>query len=622
MSNQVIDGPALTSASAHVIEQGRARADSTTPILSVRDLSIAFRTREGWGEVVRNVSFDVNAGETVAMVGESGSGKSVSALSVLKLLPERQTRIGGRIEICGRDVTTLSNREMMDIRGRDVGVIFQEPMTSLNPVYSVGYQITEMLRQHREMSNAEASAEARRLLDLVRIPDAARRIEQYPHELSGGMRQRVMIAIAMACQPKLLIADEPTTALDVTVQAQILDLLRTLQKDMGTAILFITHDMGVVAEIADRVLVMCRGDLVESGPTTDIFSAPQHAYTQMLLSAIPALGAMTGESGPKKFGASSDDPAPQPSVHQAEEPIVRVDNLVCRFPVRGGILGRHVGNVHAVEDISFSIQPGETLSLVGESGCGKSTTGRALLRLIEPTSGRVTYRGQDLAELDAESLRKVRRSIQMIFQDPFGSLNPRKTVGLAISEPMRIHGIAQGAELKDRTAQLLERVGLDPAWAARYPHQFSGGQRQRICIARALALKPDVLVADEAVSALDVSIKGQIIDLLIDLQETMGLAYLFISHDMAVVERVSHRVAVMYLGEIVETGSRAAVFERPKHPYTRKLLSAVPIPDPSRRGARVTIEADELKSPVRPLGTVVAKRPLVEVEPGHFVQSP
>jgi peptide/nickel transport system ATP-binding protein len=590
--------------------------------LDVDGLTVAFRTEGDWSTVVRDLSFHIGEGETVAVVGESGSGKSVTALSIMRLLQEGVSRIEGRVTLAGQDLTSLDEPAMRDVRGRDIGMIFQEPMTSLNPVLTAGFQVTEALRRHRGMSGKEAEAEALRLFELVKIPDAKRRLKQHPHTLSGGMRQRVMIAMAIACRPKLLIADEPTTALDVTIQAQILDLIADLQGEIGMSVMFITHDMGVVAEVADRVVVMLQGEKVEEGSATEIFARPQEAYTRMLLAAVPKLGALAGTATPRRFPdieADPDGPEPDNESDARGKKLLDVQNLVTRFDVRGGLLGRPVGRVHAVENVSFDLCAGETLALVGESGCGKSTTGRSILRLIEPRGGHIVFDGEDVMAASHTRLRDVRRRMQMIFQDPYGSLNPRKTVGSAIGEPLRVHGIAHGHEVEDIVVRMLRRVGLEADHALRFPHEFSGGQRQRICIARALALDPRIIVADESVSALDASVKAQVINLMLDLQKDLGLAYLFISHDIAVVERVSHRIAVMLLGEIVEIGPRDAVLSHPQHPYTQKLMSAVPVADPARRTARKKAEVDEITSAIRGLDWKPPQRRMLAVGPDHFV---
>ncbi|WP_250500363.1 dipeptide ABC transporter ATP-binding protein [Caballeronia sp. GAWG1-5s-s] len=613
-------------------------------VIDVRDLSVTFRSRSRTVEAVRNITFNVDRGETLAIVGESGSGKSVTSLALMRLVEHGGGSIAsGSIAFRRRngqvlDLARASSATMRGVRGADIAMIFQEPMTSLNPVFTVGDQIAEAIALHQSKSRAEARAEALRLLDLVRIPEARRVFARYPHQLSGGMRQRVMIAMALSCKPALLIADEPTTALDVTIQAQILQLVRGLQDEMNMAVIFITHDMGVVAEVADRVLVMYRGEKVEEGRSDELFRSPKHAYTKALLAAVPTLGAMRGTDRPAKFPileVAPADVAPddasalrpsaavehevQPAVDESSQPILRVRDLVTRFPVRSGIFGRMTAAVHAVERVSFDLRRGETLALVGESGCGKSTTGRSLLRLVESQSGSIEFDGRDISALQGPELQALRRNIQFIFQDPFASLNPRLTVGFSVMEPLLVHGVASGKEAQARVDWLLDRVGLPPEAAQRYPHEFSGGQRQRIAIARALALNPKVVIADESVSALDVSVRAQIVNLMLDLQRELGVAYLFISHDMAVVERVSHRVAVMYLGQIVEIGPRAAVFEAPRHPYTRKLMSAVPVADPARRHAKRMLAADEIPSPIRKLGDepVVAK--LVAVGPGHYV---
>ncbi|WP_250473608.1 dipeptide ABC transporter ATP-binding protein [Caballeronia sp. GAFFF1] len=613
-------------------------------VIDVRDLSVTFRSRSRTVEAVRNITFNVDRGETLAIVGESGSGKSVTSLALMRLVEHGGGSIAsGSIAFRRRsgqvlDLTRASSATMRGVRGADIAMIFQEPMTSLNPVFTVGDQIAEAIALHQNKSRAQARAEALRLLDLVRIPEARRVFARYPHQLSGGMRQRVMIAMALSCKPALLIADEPTTALDVTIQAQILQLVRGLQDEMNMAVIFITHDMGVVAEVADRVLVMYRGEKVEEGRSDELFRNPKHAYTKALLAAVPTLGAMHGTDRPAKFPileVAPADVAPddasalrpsaavehevQPAVDETSQPILRVQDLVTRFPVRSGIFGRMTAAVHAVERVSFDLRRGETLALVGESGCGKSTTGRSLLRLVESQSGSIEFDGRDISALHGPELQALRRNIQFIFQDPFASLNPRLTVGFSVMEPLLVHGVASGKEAQARVDWLLDRVGLPPEAAQRYPHEFSGGQRQRIAIARALALNPKVVIADESVSALDVSVRAQIVNLMLDLQRELGVAYLFISHDMAVVERVSHRVAVMYLGQIVEIGPRAAVFEAPRHPYTRKLMSAVPVADPARRHAKRMLAADEVPSPIRRLGDepVVAK--LVAVGPGHYV---
>ncbi len=597
------------------------------PVLSVAGLTTSFMLDRRWIPVVRDVSFDIAPRETVAIVGESGSGKSVTALSIMRLIPQEVGRVEGRIMLAGRDLLGLPEASMKDIRGNDVAMIFQEPMTSLNPVLTIGFQIAEALIQHRGLSRAAAEAETIRLLDRVRIPAATSRFHEHPHRFSGGMRQRVMIAMALACKPKLLIADEPTTALDVTIQAQILELLKELQREEAMSILFITHDMGVVAEIADRTVVMYGGQAVELDATSRIFAAPSHPYTRALLAAVPRLGSMDGRARPMRFPivdkvtGTSDEPAETPdTVSTAERPLLEVSGLTTRFPIRSGLFGKVSGRVHAVENVSFTLRAGETLALVGESGCGKSTTGRSILKLTEPDSGTVLIDGQDVLAMNGRALRDFRKNMQIVFQDPFASLNPRMSVGTAIAAPLLANGLASASQARDKVADLLVRVGLVADMAARFPHEFSGGQRQRICIARALALGPKLIVADEAVSALDVSVKAQVVNLMLDLQASMGLAYLFISHDIAVVERMSHRVAVMYLGEIVEIGPRASVFGNPQHPYTRRLMAAVPVPDPLRRGMRREASNDEIRSPVRAPDYQPPVRQYREVSPGHVVQ--
>ena len=596
------------------------------PVLSVEHLTTTFGVGEKCLTAVRDLSFTIAPKETVAVVGESGSGKSVTALSIMRLVSEVTGRVKGRIVLDGTDLSKLTEIEMRDIRGGSIGMIFQEPMTSLNPVLTVGFQVAEVLQRHRGMDAEMANAEALRLFDLVRIPDSRSRLKEFPHTFSGGMRQRVMIAMALACRPRLLIADEPTTALDVTIQAQILQLIRDLQSEVGMSVMFITHDMGVVAEVADRVIVMLNGEKVEERPVREIFAEPQHIYTRKLLNAVPVLGSLSESDLPCQFDQLSDEVVsaaaspPENELDRRGEVILEVKNLSTRFPVRGGLFGRIKGMVHAVEDVSFDVREGETLALVGESGCGKSTTGRSILRLIEPWAGNITFEGENLSNASPTKLRDARRRIQMIFQDPYGSLNPRKTVGSSIREPMIVHGLRNASEADSEVARLLGTVGLLPEHALRFPHEFSGGQRQRLCIARCLALEPRLIVADESVSALDVSIQAQVINLLLDLQRDLGLSYLFISHDIAVVERVSHRIAVMLLGEIVEIGPRRAVLNNPQHPYTQKLIQAAPIPDPSVRKAKTGLITDEIKSPVRSLNWIADPLPFIEVTEGHFVR--
>ncbi|MBC1184866.1 glutathione ABC transporter ATP-binding protein GsiA [Kluyvera sp. SCKS090646] len=596
-------------------------------VLSVENLNVTFRQDGQPVRAVHQLSFHLNRGETLAIVGESGSGKSVTALALMRLLEQSGSQVNMDSLLLRRrnreviDLQEQTPAQMRSVRGADIAMIFQEPMTSLNPVFTIGEQIAESIRLHQGLGREEALAEAKKMLDKVRIPEAQAMLSRYPHQLSGGMRQRVMIAMALSCRPAVLIADEPTTALDVTIQAQILQLIDVLQKEMAMGVIFITHDMGVVAEIADRVLVMHQGEVVESGRVDEIFTAPQHSYTRRLLAAVPRLGAMRGSDYPKSFpdfNAPESEPQQQDTVVEGK-PILKVRNLVARFPLRGGILNRVTREVHAVENVSFDLWPGETLALVGESGCGKSTTGRALLRLVESQSGTITFNGERIDTLSAHQLQPLRRDIQFIFQDPYASLDPRHTVGFSIMEPLRIHGALQGEALQQRVEWLLQRVGLQPEHAWRYPHEFSGGQRQRICIARALALNPKVVIADESVSALDVSIRAQIINLLLSLQREMGIAFLFISHDMAVVERISHRVAVMYRGRIVEIGPRRAVFENPQHPYTRKLLAAVPVADPAHRRPQRVLLSDDLPGNIYKRGEEVEPINLQQVSPGHYV---
>ncbi|KUJ76796.1 glutathione ABC transporter ATP-binding protein [Ruegeria marisrubri] len=595
------------------------------PIAKIRKLRVEFQTKDGPVVGVEDVSFDVYPGETVCIVGESGSGKSVSSLSLMRLVEFGGGEIAGGELIFDRrdghevDLSKVDQDLMKQIRGNEIGMIFQEPMTALNPVFTVGRQLTEGLRIHKNMSKAKAEARALELLKQVRIPEPERRLKQYPHELSGGMRQRVVIAMAMACEPRLLIADEPTTALDVTIQAEILALMDRLKRETGTAVMFITHDMAVVAQMADRVVVMYRGKKVEEGTVTEIFENPQHAYTKSLLAAVPKLGEMRGKAAPepmKLMGVENQKIAPIPGT---QDVLLTVKGLTTRFPVKGGLLRRTVANVHAVEDVSFVLNRGQTLSLVGESGCGKSSAGRSILRLVEPMAGQINLDGVDIMNLDQDGLRKARLDMQMIFQDPFASLNPQMQLVDQVAEPLRNYGVASGSELHDRVANLFDRVQLPRSFMRRFPHEMSGGQRQRIAIARALALNPKLIVADEAVSALDVSVQAQVLNLMMELQAELGLSYLFISHDMAVVERVSHFVGVMYLGRIVELGPRNRVFENPQHPYTQALMKAVPIADPNKRKSEKDLNFKPIPSPIHPIGYDPAPSEYREIEPGHFI---
>ena len=602
-------------------------AGDQTPLVSIDKLRVEFRGEDGPIVGVEDISFSIAPGETVCVVGESGSGKSVTSLSLMRLVEFGGGRItGGRLgfSLDGRqiDLAQADAGTMQTIRGDEIGMIFQEPMTSLNPVFTIERQMTDGLQAHRGMSRSAARARALELLKQVRIPEPERRLKQYPHELSGGMRQRVVIAMAMACEPRLLIADEPTTALDVTIQAEILALIDRLKRETGMAVLFITHDMAVVAQMADRVVVMYRGNLVEEGPVERIFAAPQEAYTRKLLAAVPRLGEMRGKPAPEpmRLVGEADHVSPAPVPLTEPKPLLQVSNLTTRYPVKGGLFRRTVANVHAVEDVSFDIPRGQTLALVGESGCGKSSCGRSILRLTTPVSGQVLLDKTDILALSDRDLRnRAWRDMQMVFQDPFASLNPYMRLRAQVAEPIRNFGILSGTAVEDRVAELFDRVELPRSFMSRFPHELSGGQRQRVAIARALAVNPKLIIADEAVSALDVSVQAQVLNLMMELQAELGISYLFISHDMAVVERVAHRVGVMYLGRLVEMGSRQQIFETPQHGYTRSLLSAVPVADPTRRTIRDDLNFSPIPSPVFPLGHQPGPSLYDEVAPGHLV---
>jgi peptide/nickel transport system ATP-binding protein len=597
------------------------------PVLEVSDLRTYFHTEEGVVKAVDDLDFKIEQGRTLGIVGESGSGKSVTSLSIMRLLSSNAKIETGRISFLGKDLVKLPEREMQSIRGRDISMIFQEPMTSLNPVFTVGDQIIEAIVLHQKVSKSEARQRAIDLLREVGIPKPEQRVDFYPHQMSGGQKQRVMIAMALSCNPQLLIADEPTTALDVTIQAQILDILRKLRDQRGMAIIFITHDLGVIAEIADEVLVMFQGEEVEYGPVLEIFENPKHPYTKGLLACRPRLDTSyrrlptvddfmqtvrengqvriiekklddarlkhletTGrgrllhpKSELKAIGHPWEEGQHAPdtqTVAEGTEPLLGVYNLQVHFPVRRGLLQRTVDYTKAVDGVSFKVYPGQTLGLVGESGCGKTTTGRAILRLIEPTGGRVIYRGTDLATLNESQLRAMRGKMQIVFQDPYGSLNPRMTIESAITEPMVIQGMGHSrAERRDRAAALLDEVDLNPNYLRRYPHEFSGGQRQRICIARALAANPEFIICDESVSSLDVSVQAQVLNLLKELQNKRGLTYIFISHALAVVKFMADMMAVMNNGKIVEFGPSENIYANPREDYTRKLIDATPNDD-------------------------------------------
>ena len=630
---------------------------STEPLLVVDSLQTYFF---GEGRVVRavdGISYSLNAGEVIGIVGESGSGKSVSSLSLMRLIDSPPGRIvGGDVHFDGDNLLTMTEEEMRGIRGNKISMIFQEPLTSLNPVYSIGEQIMEPLVLHQGLGKREARDRAIEMLQRVGVPSPAERVKAYPHQLSGGMRQRAMIAMALSCNPRLLIADEPTTALDVSIQAQILELMRDLQRDYGSSMIFITHDLGVVSEMCDRVIVMYAGRIVEQGTTSQIFASPKHPYTWGLFDCLPKIEERKGIRLTPIFGQPPNlanppsgckfhprcpyaferctleepplftrddgqtvrcwlydngiDGTRQRVVEEREsnliekpeerEVLLDVQDLRKWFPITRGVFQRTVGHVQAVDGISFQLHRGETLGVVGESGCGKSTAGRTLLRLLDPTSGQVMFDGKDLAHLNQSGLREMRKRMQIIFQDPYSSLNPRRTVGSIVAQPIQLHKLARGRDVNQRVQEILERVGLNPTHAVRYPHEFSGGQRQRIGIARAIAANPDFIVCDEPVSALDVSIQAQIVNLLQDLQNDLGLSYIFIAHDLSVVRSVSDRVAVMYLGKIVEIGTNEQIYEDTLHPYTKALLSAVPGGETTGKSAKRIILRGDVPSPIDP----------------------
>jgi peptide/nickel transport system ATP-binding protein len=633
------------------------------PLLWVQGLSVDFGSSEGWVRAVDNVSFDVQPGEVLGVVGESGSGKSVSSLAILGLLPPRSSRVQATsIHFDGKELTQLDHDEMRAVRGGEISMIFQEPMTSLNPAFTVGNQIAEVVRVHRKASRKEAWQRAVEMLDRVGIPDPARRAKDYPHAFSGGMRQRAMIAMALSCDPKLLIADEPTTALDVTIQAQILELIRTLQSELGMAVIFVTHDLGVVADVCNRVVVMYAGQVVEQSHVEALYRRPNHPYTEGLLESMPQVAelgkALTVIPGtvprPEEFpvgcrfgprchyhsneceakvelrptasgasrcakvetltlagtkwrpaSASATTPSPNgasaPEADAAPGALLQVRDLAKAFPVHSGVLRRVIGQVQAVDGVEFDVRAGETLGLVGESGSGKSTVARLLLRLIEPTRGSVQFEGNDITTLSKKDMRKFRRHMQIVFQDPYSSLDPRATVGESIGEPLEVHLGLKGSARDERVVELLQRVGLGKHHLRRFPHEFSGGQRQRIAIARALALEPRLVICDEPVSSLDVSTQSQVINLLTELQSQLGLAFLFIAHDLSVVRHISARIGVMYLGRIVEIGTAEQVYTMARHPYTAALLSAIPVPDHAVQRSRehIVLQGD-VPSPLNP----------------------
>jgi ABC-type glutathione transport system ATPase component len=596
-----------------------------SPILDVNSLKVNFQTKTGKVTGVKDLSFSIFPGETVCLVGESGSGKSVSSLSIMRLVEFGGGKIdSGSIMFSSnskaeKDLIDFNQKDMRGIRGNEIGMVFQEPMTALNPVFTVKRQLTEGLRIHKKMGKKEAQLEALNLLKSVRIPEPERRLNQYPHELSGGMRQRIVIAMALACKPRILIADEPTTALDVTIQAEILTLLNRLKQETGTSILFITHDMAVVAQIADRVVVMYNGEKVEEGTVNQIFNNPVKDYTKKLISSVPKLGAMIGKKYPEPLELSSNDKLKTKRIVGTKKPLLEVKNLVTRYPVMGGMFRKKIANLHAVEDVSFTINKGQTFSLVGESGCGKTTIARTILRLEESVSGEVWIEGVDVLKQNKKELLKQRLNMQMVFQDPYGSLNPVMKLFDQVAEPLINYKINQGAELNKMISELFDKVKLPRAFLNRYPHELSGGQRQRVAIARALALNPKLLILDEAVSALDVSVQASVINLLLDLQHELGLSYLFVSHDMAVVERVSHYVGVMYLGRMVEIGDRQTIFSNPTHPYTKALMKAVPIADPKKRFRGDDINFKAISSPIRSLDFVPDASSYKKIKKDHYV---
>ena len=603
----------------------KSKTKENIPVLDVKKLKVNFQTKTGKVTGVNDLSFSIFPGETVCLVGESGSGKSVSSLAIMRLVEFGGGKIdAGTIMFASNsyvqsDLIDSDQNKMREIRGNEIGMVFQEPMTALNPVFTIKRQLTEGLRVHKQMSKNDADIEALNLLKSVRIPEPERRLHQYPHELSGGMRQRIVIAMALACKPKILIADEPTTALDVTIQAEILTLLNRLKKETGTSILFITHDMAVVAQIADRVVVMYHGEKVEEGNVNEVFNNPKKDYTKKLISSVPKLGAMIGKKYPEPLKLDSTNKAKSIKIVGTTKPLLEVKNLVTRFPVTGGMFRKKIANLHAVEDVSFTINRGQTFSLVGESGCGKTTIARSVLRLEESESGEVCMDGVDILKQNKKDLLRQRLNMQMVFQDPYGSLNPVMKLFDQVAEPLINYKIASGHNLNKKISELFDKVRLPRSFLNRYPHELSGGQRQRVAIARALALNPKLLILDEAVSALDVSVQASVINLLLDLQDELGLSYLFVSHDMAVVERVSHYVGVMYLGRMVEIGDRQTIFSNPTHPYTRALMKAVPIADPKKRFNRDDINFKPISSPIRELGFVPEPSSYNMIKKGHYV---